>query len=348
MAVRHSFQRAALKGLFSLPRPLLVRMGGGRPVVRQGRTLDPHLQLMVSLATRQGPLETRPIHHSRHLQRVMATALGGGITAMARIDQRRAPGPHGDIPLRLYVPKGLPRGPAPMLVFFHGGGFVLGDLDSYDPLCTFLADRSRCLVLSVGYRLAPEHRFPAPIEDALAVWRHVVADPGDYGADPERIGVGGDSAGGHLSAVLSQQAKRAGDPLPAYQCLIYPVTDLTRTWPSHDDYGDGFLLDRSTMAWFKDQFLHPDTDLSDPRISPLQAESLAGLPPATVILAGFDPLKDEGRAYADALGAAGVPVSVLAFETLIHGFASMPGISRGAKRALGEVADAVRTDFVRA
>lgn len=342
MALHHAFQKLAVAGLFRLPKPMLIRMGGGRPVVHGATTLDPHLQLMVRLATRQGPLERRPIAETRRLQRLMATTLGGRVTAMARIDHRRAPGPHGDIPLRLYVPKDLPAGPAPLLVFFHGGGFVVGDLDSYDPLCSFLADRGRCLVLSVDYRLAPEHRFPAPVEDAHAVWRHVAGNPHDYGADPARIGVGGDSAGGHISAVLSQQARNSGDPVPAWQCLIYPATDLTRTWPSHETFGDGFMLDRSTMVWFKEQFLPETADLADPRISPLQADSLHGLPPATVVLAGFDPLKDEGRAYAEALAAAGVPVDILAFDHLIHGFASMAGISRGARRAVDEIGLAVR------
>lgn len=339
--VRRTFQSLAVSGLFRLPVPVLRRMSGGHHIGREGHVLDPHLKFMLDLAKRQGPLENRPIAVTRRLQRQMSRALGGPLWPMARIEQHRSPGAHGDIALRLYVPRELPDGPAPTLIFFHGGGFVVGDLDSYDPLCSHLAHHGRCQVLSVDYRLAPEHPFPAANEDALAVWAHVCAEPRRFGADPARLGVGGDSAGGHMAAVLSQQARIAGLPLPAYQCLIYPATDLTREWPSQAHYGAGYLLDRTTMSWFREQFLPPHVDIGDPRVSPLRAADLAGLPPATVVLAGFDPLKDEGRAYAEALTAAGVPVSVLAFDTLIHGFASMAGISAGARRALDEIAGTV-------
>ncbi len=337
-----SIQRAFLAGLFRLPHPVLRGMSGGRAVVHGGKTLDPHLQMLLRLTGLRPPLEQQPIAKTRRLQRDMASALGGRPRPMARIEQHRAPGPHSDIPLRLYVPRNLPAGPAPTLVFFHGGGFVIGDLDSYDPLCSFLAEAAQCQVLSVEYRLAPEHPFPAAIEDAVAAWHHIAAGHRDFGADPARLGVGGDSAGGHISAVLSQQLRGSGAPLPRHQFLIYPATDLTRQWPSHEAYGNGFLLDRSTMTWFKEQFLPAHLDPADPRISPLRAGDLSGLPPATVVLAGFDPLHDEGRAYGEALQAAGVPVEILHFETLIHGFASMPGISQGSRRAVTEMAAALR------
>ncbi|PWR18975.1 alpha/beta hydrolase [Zavarzinia compransoris] len=346
MSIRRVIEKILVSILVRLPRSWLVKMAGGRPVMIEGKTLDPQLQFLLALAAKRPAIETLPVSGARQLYRDMAYTFGGGARGMARVEERRAPGPYGDIPLRLYVPNDLPPGPAPTLVYFHGGGFVIGDLESYDRVCRYLADAARCQVLSVDYRLAPEHRFPVAIEDCLAVWRHVTADPGDYGADPARIGVGGDSAGGHLSAVVSQQAKAAGLPLPRHQLLIYPVTDVSREWASHETYAEGFLLTKAAMHWFMGHFLPDDADRTDARVSPLKADSMDGLPAATVIIAGFDPLQDEGRAYAAALAGAGVAVKVLEFDTLTHGFVSLPGVVGSADRALQEISSAIRANLV--
>lgn len=346
MSIRRFIEKLLVSLLVRLPRKWLVKMAGGKPIAIEGKTLDSQLQFLLALAAKRPAIETLPVSGARQMYRDMAYSFGGSAKGMARVEERRAPGPHGDIPLRLYVPEHLPPGPAPTLVWIHGGGFVIGDLESYDLTCRYLAEAARCQVLSVDYHLAPEHPFPAAIDDSLAVWCHVTANPQDYGADPTRIGVGGDSAGGHLSAVVSQQAKLAGLPLPKHQLLIYPVTDITREWASHDTYAEGFLLTKAAMTWFMGHFLPESVDRNDPRVSPLKAESLEGLPPATVVIAGFDPLQDEGRAYADALAAAGVPVKVLTYDDLTHGFISLPGVVDSADRALTEISTAIRANLV--
>ncbi|MDD3445429.1 MAG: alpha/beta hydrolase, partial [Zavarzinia sp.] len=300
MGLRRMFEKWLVSGLVRLPQSWLVRMSGGKPIQLEGKTLDPQLQFLLALAAKRPEIHTLPVEGARQMYRDMAYSFGGRARAMEIVEERRVPGPHGDVPVRLYVPRDLPAGPAPMLVFFHGGGFVIGDRESYDLTCRQIADEARCRVLSVDYRLAPEHRFPVAIDDCLAVWRHVVANPADYGADPARLAVGGDSAGGHLSAVVCQQAKLSGDPLPAHQLLIYPVVDVSREWQSHKTYAEGFLLTDAAMHWFMGHFLPPEQDKTDIRVSPLQNPDLAGLPPATLVIAGFDPLQDEGRAYGEA------------------------------------------------
>lgn len=342
MGIRRTLEKYLVAGLVRLPERWLIRMSGGVPLEEEGKRLDPQLQFLLAMAATRPRIDQQPVEGARQLYRDMAYSFSGRARAMSRIEDRRVAGPHGDIPVRLYVPSGLPAGPAPLLVWFHGGGFVIGDLESYDVPCRYLADQARCMVLSVDYRLAPEHPFPQPIDDCVAVWRHVTANPADYGADPARIGVGGDSAGGHLSAVISQQAKLSGEPLPRHQLLIYPVTDLTREWASHGTYADGYLLTRDLMRYFMSKFIPEGTDIADPRVSPLRAADLSGLPPATLVIAGFDPLQDEGRAYGDALAAAGVPVKVLNYNSLTHGLISLPGVVRAADGAMAEIAAAVR------
>ncbi|MFA5120065.1 alpha/beta hydrolase [Zavarzinia sp.] len=340
--IRRFLEKWLVTLLMRLPRSWLVRLSGRPAWQLEGKTLDPQVQFLLALAAKRPPLDHLPVEDSRQVYRDMAYSFGGRARRVARVEERRIPGPGGDIPARLYVPENLPAGPAPLLVFFHGGGFVIGDREAYDLPCRRLADEARCLVLSVEYRLAPEHIFPAAIDDCIAVWRHVTAMPGDYGADPARIGVGGDSAGGHLSAVVSQQAKVLGLPLPRHQLLIYPVTDMTRDWPSHKTYGEGFLLTAELMTWFMAKFLPAGTDMADPRVSPGAVADLSGLPPATLVIAGFDPLQDEGRAYGEKLGAAGVPVKLIACDTLIHGMISLPGVVDAADRALSDIAGEIR------
>ncbi|MCF4167219.1 alpha/beta hydrolase [Zavarzinia compransoris] len=328
--------------LMRLPKSWLLRLSGGKPIQIEGKTLDPQIQFMLALAAKRPAINELPVPAARQMYRDMAYTFGGSPRSMARVEERRVPGPYGDIPVRLYVPHDMPAGPAPMLIFFHGGGFVIGDREAYDQPCRFYADTARCRVLSVDYRLGPEFKFPVPIDECLAVWRHVVANAADYGADPARLAVGGDSAGGHLSAVVCQQAKLAGDVLPRHQLLIYPVVDIARDWPSHETYGDGFLLTHDAMNWFMGHFLPPEQDKTDIRVSPLRNTDMAGLPAATLVIAGFDPLQDEGRAYGEALAAAGVPVKVLAYDSLIHGLISLGGNVAASDVANAEIAASLR------
>ena len=234
------------------------------------------------------------------------------------------PGPGGDIPLRLYRPAGSSVGsPLPVLVYYHGGGWVIGDLETHDTLCRELANGSGCAVVAVDYRLAPEHRFPAAALDAIAAVQWVHYNASRLGIDATRIAVGGDSAGGNLAAVVALAARDAGGPELAFQLLIYPATDNRRTAPSHQTNGKGYLLTRETIGYFHDHYItDPSHDL-DWRASPLLHENLAGLPPALVLTAGYDPLRDEGLQFAQRLSEAGNQATLVCFERQIHGFILM-------------------------
>ena len=213
--------------------------------------------------------------------------------AMARVEGLRIPGQGGPLPARFYTPGGLPAGEtAPLLIFFHGGGWVIGDLDTHDDVCRFLAASAGVAVLAVDYRLSPEHPFPAPVEDAWASFAWAEANAADLGIDPARIAVGGDSAGGNLAAVVSLLARAGGGPAPAMQLLIYPPTDSAGDLPSRRLFSEGFMLTKNDMDNFEGHYLPPGTDATDPRVSILLAPDLTGLPPAYVVTAGFDPLRD--------------------------------------------------------
>jgi len=244
---------------------------------------------------------------------------------------------------RMYTPAqtGVPD---PLLVWIHGGGWTIGSLDSYDRACRGLAAQAGCRVLSVDYALAPEAPFPTAVEDVLIVWENIHARAADYGIDPARIAVGGDSAGGNLSAVLCHEAREKGLPAPCFQLLIYPATDMTGAWPSLTTFGEGYLLEQEMMDWFSANYAG-DADRADPRLSPLLNERFDGLPPAAVHTAGFDPLQDEGAAYAEKLKAAGVPVQHYHHESLIHGYFNMGGAVKAAKAAFDQAAGDLRGAF---
>lgn len=227
-----------------------------------------------------------------------------------------------------------------LVLFFHGGGFALGSRASHDAYCRRLALDTGADVLSVEYRLAPEYPFPAGVDDALAAWRFAVQSTSRWGVATDRIIVAGDSAGGNLAAVLSQQV-RGEDVTPALQVLLYPVTDMTRTGGSRVEFATGHFLTAERMDWFTETYLPAGIDRTDPRVSPLLAEDLSGLPPAHVVVAGFDPLRDEGIAYADALASAGVPTTLQRESGLIHGFINMAGFSPAARQALSHIHSAV-------
>jgi acetyl esterase len=249
---------------------------------------------------------------------------------------------HGPLKARHYAPMQGSE-PRPLLVFFHGGGFVLGDFETHDSACRLLCRHAELHVLAVDYRLAPEHPFPAALEDASAAFTWARTHARELGADPARIAVGGDSAGGNLAAALSQLAVREGTPAPALQFLLYPPVDRTVDRESLGHFAEGFLLTRADITWFHNHYTSTSgVDGSDPRISPLLSRDLSGLPPALVITAGFDPLRDEGEAYAAALQAAGTPATLRRFDGLVHGFANMTTVSQACRAAMVEVASMLR------
>jgi acetyl esterase len=263
-----------------------------------------------------------------------------------RTEDRGIPGPAGALRARFYWPReAVPGEVLPVLVFFHGGGWVIGGLDSHDAPCRALANGADCIVVSVDYRLAPEHPFPAAVEDAEAALAWVAASAREFGGDPARLAVGGDSAGGNLAAVAAQLAAKSGKPPLAFQLLIYPATDLSGGIASPPELDGGYLLTRDLVNWFHGHYLNRPEDALDLRVSPLLADDHAELPPALVITAGYDPLAPQGRAYADALEGAGVPVEHLHYGGQIHGFISMAGVLDDARDALDRSAAALRGAF---
>jgi acetyl esterase len=255
----------------------------------------------------------------------------------------KASGPLGEIPLRVYRPAGVPAATRlPVYVYFHGGGWVIGDLETHDVVCRQITAESGVCVISVDYRLAPEHRFPASVDDAWAATRWIVAHAADLGVDGAKVAVGGDSAGGNLAAVVALLARDGGSPPIALQVLIYPVTDLSAESQSYTDLADGYMLTRDSMRWFKAQYLTKEEDAADWRVSPLRAPSLAGVAPALVITAGYDPLRDEGEAYARRLREAGVGVDAVCFGGMIHGFVPMGRLIDTAFRGVTLIAGSLR------
>lgn len=247
------------------------------------------------------------------------------------------------IRVRTYRPRGGPT--QPCVVYFHGGGWVVGDLDTHDGVCRSLAALADCVVVAVDYRLAPEHPFPAAVEDAVAAVRHVCAHPADYGADPARVAVAGDSAGGNLAAVVCLLARDGGGPALVHQVLVYPVTDTDSAGrASYREFAEGYYLRRDDMEWYFEQYL-TDADRADPRVAPLRARDLSGLPPATVITAEFDPLRDEGEEYARRLADAGVPVECRRFGGMFHPFFMLAGPLDAAREAQRYAADRLRAAF---
>jgi acetyl esterase len=323
--------------------PTVQRRLGGRPIEIEGARLEPEVQLFLRLLALdpRAPLEALSVAEGRRRTLEEARVFGGRPVRMARVGDLHLRGAEGTLPARLYQPRGVHEG-GPLLVYFHGGGWVVGDLDTHDLACRFLARAAGVRVLSVAYRRAPEHRFPAAARDALAAFRWAVTEAAALGADPARVGVAGDSAGGNLAAVVSQLAAADGGVAPRIQALIYPVCDLSRKHRSYELFADGFFLTEAQMDWYRGHYLASADDAGDPRCSPLLAEDLSSAPPAYVCVANFDPLRDEGIAYAGRLRAAGVPVTLRVHPGLVHGFANAPLMSRSARSAMLELAAAVR------
>ncbi|HXC51106.1 MAG TPA: alpha/beta hydrolase [Candidatus Limnocylindrales bacterium] len=327
--------------LVGLPDPVVTLLAG-RPEVRDGQTLDPQLQLLLRLLAAAGlpRLESMEPAAARKYFEDSAGTLAATSGEMARVTDRKIPTPDGELPLRIYVPRSG-KSPHPILVYYHGGGWTIGSLDTHDAVARAFADQAECIVVSVDYRMGPENRFPAAVDDALAAFAWVAEHAAELGGDPDRLAVGGDSAGGNLSAVVAQQTLARGVRCPDFQLLIYPVTDLGEEAESYELFADGFYLTRGSMRWFAGHYAG-DGSRIDPRMSPLRAEKLQGLPSTFLMTAGYDPLRDEGKAYAQKLLDAGVDVEYRNYDSLIHGFISMSGVVREARRAFSDAVAALR------
>jgi len=313
--------------------------------ITRSERLHPEARALLEMMDAQGapPLETQDPVEARSARLEPMKLLGGEPDELARVENLFAPGPAGDIPLRLYASEH--GGLRPALIYFHGGGFVFGNLDTHDAVCRALAKASGGVVVAVDYRLAPEHKFPAAVDDSHAATKWVAANAERLGIDALRIAVGGDSAGGNLATVVAMRCRDAGGPTLAAQVLIYPVTDLsTFETGSHRELGEGYFLTRAAMEWFTGHYLASVDQKRHPEVSPLLAPKLSGLPPALVITAEFDPLRDEGEAYAKRLQQAGVPVTVTRYPGMIHGFVSMRGVLSGGRQAIQEAAQFVQSE----
>ena len=321
--------RSAFFGLRYTPLPRWL--GAAHGTNDQGASLDPDVALLLGMANLRPDVpwakKTAPV--ARASFEVQSQLIEGPERPLASVRSISVAG----LPARLYVPHGDTQ--HRLLVYFHGGGWVVGSLRSHHRLCQALAEEGHQRVLAVDYRLAPEHPFPAPVEDALAAFRWARAHAEQLGATPRSLAVGGDSAGGNLAAVVCQQLREAGEAQPAFQLLIYPATDFRRETPSHRALGQGYLLTRESLDWYEERYA---PEILDVRCSPLLADSHAGLAPAIIVNAGFDPLRDDGAFYGDALRAAGVPVDQHDHPGQVHGFLSMAGVIPAAARAVTEVA----------
>ncbi|GAB0114207.1 alpha/beta hydrolase [Acidisoma sp. C75] len=303
--------------------------------------LSPDAQAVLDAMAASGAprIETLPAAEAQRLFLENAPQLQGEKEAVGDTRDLVIPTPAGGVPARLYRGLGSAAAAAPGLVYFHGGGWVLGNCDTHDVICRWMANLAEGVVLSVDYRLAPEHPFPAAIEDAMAALRHVGEEAAAYGIDPARLAVAGDSAGGNIAAVMALMARDGKVPPLAYQILFYPVTDVSGEQESYRLRGEGYGLTTAAMRWFHAQYLPDPALAADPRVSPLRAPDLAGLAPAFVLTAGYDPLHDEARDYARRLQAAGVGVTLDENPDQIHGFLSMDRFIAAARpsvaRAIG-------------
>ena len=312
--------------------------------------LHPQARALLDLIEKIGAPPTHKLtpQEARTLYRERRFATQPAAPEVAETRELQADGPHGPIALRLYRPKGAAADAVlPVLVYFHGGGWVIGDLDTHDTLCRELANGSGCAVVATDYRMGPEHRFPAAVDDCLAAAYWVRRNATALGVDPERMAVGGDSAGGNLAAVVSIAARDAGDLPIRFQLLIYPATDAHCGTDSHHRNGEGYLLTKETMAYFYGHYITDRRHFDDWRASPLRHENLAGLPPALVITAGFDPLRDEGLAYAHRLSDAGNRATHVSFERQIHGFVTMGKVIDEANAAVQMCAATLRSELMR-
>ena len=344
--VRSKLEMAVGRRLVRMPEQWLDRFGGRLHVSIDGNTLDRRVKFALGLMHRANggrALHEFGVEGGRTQMRRLPMLMDPEPPKVLRVDETEFDGPRGMVRLRIYVPPGV-QGDAPVLVYFHGGGGVVGDFDTHDVPCRILSREADCAVVAVDYGLAPETPFPGGLEDCIAAFRWVRDHPDAVGGDG-RVAVGGDSMGGNLAASVSLATREEDGP--CFQLLIYPSADPAGRTPSRDAFAHGFLLEDETIEWFHRTYLR-DIDAADPRFSVLRAPTHAGVAPAYIATAGFDPLRDEGHAYADALEAAGVEVTRRCFDAHVHGFIHMTGAVPSADEAMKEVGAALRGGFERA
>jgi acetyl esterase len=310
--------------------------------------LDPQARALIDLMVERGvpPTHTLSPAEARRMYLERRGFTQPEPPAVGAVRDLSVAGGAGPIPARLVMPASAT--PPPVLVYFHGGGWTIGDIDTHDVLCRQLCAASGAAVLSIDYRLGPEHRFPAAFDDCLAATRWLQREGADLGVDVGRLAVGGDSAGGNLAAAVAIALRDGGDRAPCFQLLIYPATDMRAVAPSHTSNGQGYLLTADSFVYYRGHYIEDPADWADWRASPLLAPGLSRLPPALVLTAGYDPLRDEGRQYADALSAAGNRVQYVCFERQIHGFITMGRVIDEANTAVDLCAAALRRAFAAA
>jgi acetyl esterase len=309
--------------------------------------LDPLVKTILDQAAAQNapPLHELAVEEARAGYRALRV-LDGTPEPVAGVEDRAIPGPSGEIPVRIYTPEAAT--PSGALVYLHGGGWVIGDLDTHDALCRALTHRAGCLTVSVDYRLAPEHKFPAPLDDAFAATQWVADNAAALGAGGLRLAIGGDSAGGNLTAAVTLLARDRGGPALAQQVLFYPALDYAFDTESYGSNATGYMLTQDAMRWFWGHYVRNEADGANPLVSPLRAADLRGLPPALIVTAEFDPLRDEGEAYGERLREAGVATTVSRYDGMIHSFVQLAGIFPQGKEAIQQAADALRAAFAAA
>jgi acetyl esterase len=307
--------------------------------------LDPQARAVLDRLAAAGipPTHQLSVSEARRALVARRALTSGQAEPIARVEERMIPGLAGDLRLRVYAP--VASGRLPVLVYFHGGGWVIGSLDTHDSICRGLANAAGCLLVSVDYRLAPEHKFPAAAEDAYAATVWVADNATMLEADGARLAIGGDSAGGNLAAVVALMARDRAGPAITHQLLLYPVTDYSFDTLSYRENADGYGLSRDDMVWFWRHYLSVEAEGEHPYASPLKTDDLSGLPPVLVITAEFDPLRDEGQAYAARLGAAGVRVASTCYPGTIHGFLAMAAVLDQGREAIQEAGAALRAAF---
>jgi acetyl esterase len=307
--------------------------------------LDPQVRAMREqrAAAQATPLYAMTVEQARAEDLRSVQEAGGEPEQVAEVVDDTVPGPAGPLPIRVY--RAADRRPAPVLVYFFGGGWTLGTIDTSDGICRALTNAVGCTTISVGYRLAPEHRFPAAIEDCYAGTSWIAAHADEFGVDAARIAVGGDSAGGNLAAGVTLLARQRGGPGITHQLLVYPNTDYLSDTPSIRENNDPLLFNSTSVDWYWRNYLNSPEDGANPLVSPLRAPDLTGLPAATVITAEYDPLRDQGELYAERLRAAGVPVESTRYEGMVHGFFAMSGVLDGGRRAVAQAARSLRDAF---
>ncbi|MEO1027467.1 MAG: alpha/beta hydrolase [Pseudomonadota bacterium] len=336
-----SLQTFIAKTLLKLPPNWLVRLSGGEPLELGGRTLEPQLQFVTHGAKRQPAMNEMTAQEGQEAARTGFAAFAAKPEPGVMFEDFTLPAPGRKIPVRLYRPHSQ-NSKHPLLVYYHMGGGVIGDVDTCHAFCSILSTRLQAPVLSVDYRLAPQHKFPAGLEDCLFAYEWALAHAAEYGAPAGEAAVGGDSMGGHFSAILCNEMKAEGKPQPVFQLLIYPAVDMVTEFPSASTYGDSYPLSTAVMDWFMDHYLPAGHDKSNPRLSPAFNTDMEGLAPAIIVTAGFDPLLDHGPLYAERLEEAGVKTVYKCFDNLCHGFTAFTAISPGSDAACREIADMAR------